>query len=51
MLDFLKPLSQVAHYSGISKSTLERLVKGKVKKPRKKTVLKLITYLIGGDND
>ena len=51
MLDFSKPLSQVAHYSGISKATLERLVKGKVKKPRKETVLKLITYLMGGDNE
>lgn len=51
ILEFNKPLTQVAHYSGISKATLERLVKGKVKKPRKETVLKLITYLMGGDND
>ena len=51
ILEFNKPLTQVAHYSGISKSTLERLVKGKVKKPRKETVLKLITYLMGVDND
>ena len=51
IFEFNKPLTQVAHYSGISKATLERLVKGKVKKPRKETVLKLITYLMGGDND
>ena len=48
MLDFSKPLTEVSHYSGISQSALWKIVKGKTKKPKKETMKKLLTYLMGG---